>query len=37
MKINTDVFAVNGTKRELNSQRQRSTAKNTDKNLILLS
>jgi len=33
MKINTDVFAVNGTKKELNSQRQRSSAKNTDNNV----
>ena len=30
MKINTDVFPVNDTKKELNSQRQRSSSKNTD-------
>ncbi len=30
MKINTDVFPVNDTKKELNSQRQRSSAKNID-------
>jgi DNA-binding protein H-NS len=33
MKINTDVFSVNDTKKELNSQSQRSSAKNTDNNV----
>jgi DNA-binding protein H-NS len=33
MKINTDVFPVNDTKKELNSQSQRSSAKNTDNNV----
>ena len=33
MKINTDVFPVNDTKKELNSQSQRSNAKNTDNNV----
>ncbi len=33
MKINRDVFPVNGTKKELNFQHQRSSAKNTDNNV----
>ena len=33
MKINTDVFPVNDTKKELNSQRQRSSEKKTDNNI----
>jgi DNA-binding protein H-NS len=33
MKINTDVFPVNDTKKELNSQSQRSSTKNTDNNV----
>ena len=31
MKINTDVFPVNDTKKELNSQTQKGSAKRTDK------
>ena len=33
MKINTDVFPVNDTKKELNSQSQKSSEKNTDNNV----
>ncbi len=33
MKINTDIFPVNDTKKELNSQRQRSSEKKTDNNI----
>ena len=33
MKINTDVFPVNDTKKELNSQTQRSGEKKTDNNI----
>jgi DNA-binding protein H-NS len=33
MKINTDVFPVNDTRKELNSQSQRSRGGNTDNNV----
>ena len=36
MRINTDVFPVNDTKKELNSQSQRSSAKNTDNNVDIV-
>ena len=36
MRINTDVFPVNDTKKELNFQSQRSSAKNTDNNVDIV-
>jgi len=36
MKINTDVFSVNNTKKELNSESQGRSAKKTDNNVDIV-